>query len=474
MRRRAHPESHSFGAPSPASRSSCLVKAAFDLVVVGTGEAGASAAFLCRAAGWRVAIVDKRPFGGTCSLRGCDPKKVLVGLAELVDWAERMQGRGIEGPVHIDWAALMEFKRSFTDPVPEQRENAFIEAGIVTFHGSARFTDRTTIAVSDNVLEARYIVIAAGAKPARLHITGEEHLITSDDFLELETLPKRITFVGGGYIALEFAHVAARAGATPMVFQRGPRVLTGFEPELVTLLTEISTGVGIDVRVDATVSAIEKLGDELRVHGTRGGVAFVEDCDLVVHAAGRVADVDDLALDVGGVERTSKGVAVNEFLQSTSNPSVYAAGDSADGGGLPLTPTAAAQGEAVGRNLIDGNRHTVDYTGLANIAYTIPALGMTGLTQEQARQRDLHFSVRSGDSTQWYSSRRVRARRSAYRILVEEGSRAILGAHVLGPHVEELVNVFSLAIRLKVGADELNKVLFAYPTASSDIAYMLE
>jgi glutathione reductase (NADPH) len=474
MRPRAHPESRSSDGPSAASRRSRLVKAAFDLVVVGTGEAGASAAFLCRAAGWRVAIVDKRPFGGTCALRGCDPKKVLVGMAELVDWAERMQGSGIEGSVYIDWAALMRFKRSFTDPVPAQRENAFIEAGIETFHGIARFIDRTTIAVSDHVLESRYIVVAAGAKPARLHITGEEHLITSEDFLELETLPKRIAFVGGGYIALEFAHVAARAGAAPIVFQRGPRVLAGFEPELVTLLTEISTSAGIDVRVDAAVGAIEKVGDGLRVRGICGGVEFVEDCDLVVHAAGRVADVDDLALDVGGVERTSKGVAVNEFLQSTSNPSVYSAGDSADGGGLPLTPTAAAQGEALGCNLIDGNRHTVDYTGLASIVYTIPALGMTGLTQDQARQRNLHFSVRSGDSTQWYSSRRVRARGSAYRILVEDGSRAILGAHFLGPNVEELVNVFAIAIRLKVAADELSKVLFAYPTASSDVGSMLE
>jgi glutathione reductase (NADPH) len=450
------------------------MKTAFDLVVVGTGEAGASAALLCRAAGWSVAIVDKRPFGGTCALRGCDPKKVLVGLAELVDWAERMQGSGIEGSFHIDWSALMRFKRSFTDPVPAQRENALIEAGIRTFRGNARFIDRTTIAVSDHVLESRYIVIAAGAKPARLHITGEEHLTNSDDFLELETLPRRIAFVGGGYIALEFAHVAARAGAAPIVFQRGPRVLTGFEPELATLLREVSTGVGIDVRVDAAVSAIEKLGDGLRVRGICDGAAFAEDCDLVVHAAGRAADLDDLALEVGGVEQTSRGVAVNEFLQSTSNPSVYAAGDSADGGGLPLTPTAAAQGEAVGRNLVDGNRYTVDYTGLASIVYTIPALGMTGLTQDQARQRDLHFSVRSGDSTQWYSSRRVRARRSAYRILVEDAGRTILGAHFLGPHAEELVNVFSLAIRLKATTADLSKVLFAYPTACSDVAYMLE
>jgi glutathione reductase (NADPH) len=446
----------------------------FDLVVVGTGSSGTSVAGLCAKAGWRVAIVDERPYGGTCALRGCDPKKVLVGAAELIDWSERMRGAGIGGTIVIDWPELMRFKRSFTEPVSREREAGFRESGIATYHGVARFADATTMAVGGERLKARHIVLATGAHPAPLRLPGEELLITSTEFLDLEALPHRIAFIGGGYIAFEFAHVAARAGAAAVVLQRGPRVLEGFEPSLVDAVVEVSRSIGIDVRVGVDVSAVEKRAGAFRISGTRGGKDFAVECDLVVHAAGRVADLDELALDVGGVERTKKGVAVNEFLQSASNPHVYAVGDCADGGGLPLTPTAAAEGELAARNLLEGNRHTLDFSGLASIVYTIPSLGMAGLTQERARERGLRLRVHAGDSTRWYSSRRIRARRSCYQILVEEDSGAILGAHVLGPHTEELVNIFSLAIREKIPASALEQVFFGYPTPSSDLAEMLQ
>jgi glutathione reductase (NADPH) len=446
----------------------------FDVVVVGTGASGTSVAQACARAGRRVAIVDERPYGGTCLLRGCDPKKVLVGAAEVIDWAERMHGSGISGAIEVDWSELMRFKRTFTDPVPLQRETSLRDDGIATYHGAARFVDSTAIEVAGERLEASGIVLATGARPAVLHLPGEERLITSTEFLDLPTLPKRIAFIGGGYIAFEFAHVAARAGAAPVILQRGPRVLGGFEPSLVDAIVDVSRRIGIDVRVNVDVRAVEAHNGGLRIRAASDGAEFGVDCDLAVHAAGRVADLDELALDVGGVERTKKGVAVNEFFQSRSNPSVYAVGDCADGGGLPLTPTASAEGEVAARNLIEGNRHTLDFSGLASIVYTIPSLGMTGLTQEQARGRGLRFTLREGDSTQWYSSRRVRAAASRYQILVEDGSGAILGAHVLGPHTEEVLNVFSLAIRAKIPAAVLEETLFGYPTGSSDIFDMLQ
>jgi glutathione reductase (NADPH) len=457
----------------PSRGAALTLMSDFDLVVVGTGSSGTTVASKCAEAGWRVAIVDERPYGGTCLLRGCDPKKVLVGVAELIDWSRRMQGSGAAGALRIDWGELMAFKRSFTDPVPEERESSLRQAGVETCHGGARFTDRTTIAVGPESLRARYVVLATGAKPAALNLPGEEHLVDSTGFLDLPRLPERVAFIGGGYIAFEFAHVAARAGASAVILQRGPRVLTGFEPELVDAVVAIGTDIGIDVRVNASVSGVEENARGFTVRGTVAGSEFVLECDLVVHAAGRVPDLDGLALDAGGVERTKKGVAVNEFLQSKSNPAVYAVGDCADGGGLPLTPTAAAEGEAVAQNLIEGNGRTMDFSGLASIVYTIPSLGMTGFTEQQARERGLKFAVREKDSTQWYSSRRVRARVSRYRILVEDGSGAILGAHVLGPHTEELINVFSLAIRAKIPASVLEETFFGYPTASSDISGML-
>jgi glutathione reductase (NADPH) len=186
----------------------------YDLIVIGTGTAATVAAKRCRAAGWSVAVIDERPFGGTCALRGCDPKKILVGAAEAVDRPRRLAGKGVRhAALEIDWPHLMAFKRSFTDPVPDAKEASFAEQGIAAYHGHARLTGRNTIAVGDDLLEGRHILLAAGARPMTLGIAGEEHLATSDDFLALDELPRRIVLVGGGYIAFEFAHIARRAGA---------------------------------------------------------------------------------------------------------------------------------------------------------------------------------------------------------------------------------------------------------------------
>jgi glutathione reductase (NADPH) len=163
----------------------------FDLIVIGTGAAGASAAYECRSAGWNVAMIDSRPFGGTCALRGCDPKRVLVGATEVIERARQMGGKGVCGAgVKIEWPALMQFKRNFTQPVPADREQRFSKAGIAVFHGRARFTDKTTLQVGDETLIGRFVLIAAGARPATMGIEGEEHLMKSDEFLELDVLPR--------------------------------------------------------------------------------------------------------------------------------------------------------------------------------------------------------------------------------------------------------------------------------------------
>src|SRR5215469_16625998 len=162
-----------------------------DLIVIGTGAAAGSVAYTCRASGWSVTVVDSRPFGGTCQLRGCDPKKVLVGAAELVDWNRRMQSHGVPADgLMIDWPELMRFKRTFTEPVPEQNEHSLAEAGIGIVHGRARFVDRTSLRVGDETLVGRHVVIAGGARRATLNIPGEEHLTSGTQFLELEQLPR--------------------------------------------------------------------------------------------------------------------------------------------------------------------------------------------------------------------------------------------------------------------------------------------
>jgi len=441
----------------------------FDLVVIGTGAAGASAATECRSAGWNVAIVDSRPFGGTCALRGCDPKKVLVGAAEVVARARQMAGKGITSEdIRIDWPALMRFKRTFTEPVPADREQQFLEAGIAVFHGRARFTDKTTIQVGDDTLSGRYALIAAGARPATLGVPGEGHLTTSDEFLELDQLPSRILFVGGGYISLEFAHVSVRAGAQVQILHRGARPLERFDPDMVGRLVKATEELGVTVRLNTAVQGIEKASGQFSVHGSSQNF----EADMVVHGAGRVPDIDDMDLEAAGVEGTKRGISVNDYMQSVSNPAVYAAGDAA-GEGPPLTPVAALEGEVVAANLLMGNHRMPDLTAVASIVYTLPPVGSVGLLEGAAKERGLKFRVNHQDTSEWYSSRRVGGKYSAFKVLIEEGTDRILGAHVIGPHVEEQINLFTMAIRSGIRGSEIENTLFAYPTGASDLGYMV-
>jgi glutathione reductase (NADPH) len=446
----------------------------FDLVVIGTGAGGSTAAHKCRKEGWDVAIIDSSPFGGTCALRGCDPKKVLVGAADLIDWTRRMEGKGVSSKsTEINWPELMRFKRTFTEPVPESREKGYAKAGIISFHGRTSFLDQTTLKVGNDTLTGRFVHIAAGATPATLNITGEEYLTTSTQFLEMEQLPKRIAFVGGGYIAFEFAHIAARAGAQVQILHRGARPLEGFDPDLVDSLVQATRDLGIDLRLNTTVESIEKGGEHFVVNASVEKSKQTFEADMVVHSAGRVPDIDDMNLAKAGVERDKKGVLVNEYLQSVSNPAVYAAGDAAASGGLPLTPVATMEGHVVASNLLKGNHRKPNQTGVPTVVFTLPPLASVGLQEEAAHQQGLKFTVKYEDTSGWYSSKRVGLKYSGFKTLVEEGTDRILGAHLLGLHAEEVINIFALAIRSGLKADDLKTMIYAYPTSASDISYMV-
>jgi glutathione reductase (NADPH) len=446
----------------------------FDLVVIGTGTAGSTVASQCRAAGWSVAIIDSLPFGGTCALRGCDPKKVLVGTAELLDFSRRLQAKHTaQGKLAIDWPELIHFKRSFTDPVPKEKEGSFEKAGIKSFHGRTKFVDANSLDVAGQRLTARFIAIAAGAKPARLGIPGEEHLINSTQFLELEQLPAEIAFVGGGYIAMEFAHVAVRAGARVTILHRGTRVLEGFDPDLVSSLSDHTQELGIALHTGTTVEAIEKSKAKVTVHARQHGKRRSFPCDLAVHAAGRVPDIDDLDLQRAQIQRGKRGVKVNEYLQSVSNPAIYAGGDAAATDGMPLTPVAGYDGKAIAANLLQGNHVKAEYDATPTVVFTIPPLASVGMSEETAKRDGFRFRKNHADTGGWYSSRRVGEKTAAFKVLVEEGSERILGAHLLGPAAEETINLFALAMRKAITASDLKQALFAYPTHASDVQYMV-
>lgn len=446
----------------------------YDLLVVGTGGGGSVAARRCNDAGWSVAQIDNRPFGGTCAQRGCDPKKVLVGAAHAVDQASRLHGHGLTAPPAIDWSDLMAFKRSFTDPVPAARERALDDAGIDAYHGTARFVNEHTLQVDNDTLKGEHIVLATGMHPLPLPFEGADLLTTSDEFLELDALPDEIIFVGGGYISMEFAHIARRAGAHARIIQRADHLLPPFDADCTDRLAAASRELGMDIHLNTDAVRIDKTNDGLAVT-TRGpdGTEHTYTADLAVHGAGRVPNIEALDLENGNVDAGRGGITVNEYLQSPTNPRVYAAGDVADTPGLPLTPLSGQESHIVADNLLGDTPHAATYGLQPSAAFTLPPLATVGLTVEEAKSDGRDVRITENDLSGWYSYRRIQADTAYAKVLVDAETDAIVGAHLIGEQAPELINLFTLAIRHDMTPADIRDTTFAYPTHGSDLKYMV-
>ncbi|EPR75358.1 glutathione reductase-like protein [Leifsonia rubra CMS 76R] len=446
----------------------------YDLMVIGAGMAGIAAARKCAAEGWRVAIVDSLPYGGTCALRGCDPKKILRRGAEIIDSARLMRGKGIDDAgLTMNWPDLMAHKHGFTDPVPQSMESGLENAGVKTLHGHAEFVGPHQIDIDGTRYQAERFLIATGARPRPLNFPGFEHLIDSTDFLELDALPPRILFVGGGFISFEFAHLVARAGSTAVIIDRGARPLKSFDPDLVELLVDRGREVGIDLHRNTQITAVERTNETYQVTLEHDGIEETVEADLVVHGAGRIADLAALGLESAGIEWSERGVRVGAHLQSTSNPAVWAAGDSADTAGLPLTPVAVSEAKVAASNMIKGTTTAPDYAGIPTAVFTIPELVRVGLLESEATEQGIDLTVRYSDTSGWYSNYRIGEGTAAAKILIDRSNDRIVGAHLLGPEYGELVNTFGLAIKLGLTTRQLKSTTAAYPTIGSDLGSLL-
>ena len=446
----------------------------YDLFVIGAGMAGTTAANKCATQGWRVGIVDALPYGGTCALRGCDPKKILRRGAEVIDAANLMRDKGIaENGLSIDWPALMRHKRDFTDTVPQGMEEELTGNGVTTFHGTARFTGPNQLEIDGSEYRAKRFLIATGASPRPLSFSGHELMTDSTDFLDLDALPHRIVFVGGGFISFEFAHIAARAGVDCVIIDHGDRPLREFDPDLVDLLVTRTEQAGIRVKLATTVTGVTRTTTGLDVTVVGGGKTFTIGADLVVHGAGRIANLDGLNLDAANIASGPRGVIVAGHLQSTTNPAVYAAGDSADTPGRPLTPVAVFEGKVAASNMLTGTTTTPDYTAVPTTVFTIPELNRVGMLEHDARRSGLDIIVRHNDTSSWYSNYRVGETTASAKIIIDEATDRILGAHLLGPGYAELINIFGLAIKLGLTAKQLKSMPASYPSIGADLGSML-
>ncbi|MEE2771758.1 MAG: NAD(P)/FAD-dependent oxidoreductase [Bacteroidota bacterium] len=447
----------------------------FDVFVIGTGTAGKSVARECVESGKKVAIADNREFGGTCANRGCDPKKVLVGLTEILDRAAKMKGNGITELPEWSWSELLQFKKKFTSAVPAATEKKFQKLGLKMYHQSPKFLDETTLSVEGKTVTADKIVIATGNRPLELKIPGREFPINSDDFMELEELPESMIFIGAGYIGMEFAHIAARCGVDVTVIDGAPRPLSNFDEDMVAYLQRASEDIGIKFVFNAKVTEVEQLRKNFRVHANgKNGEKIELDARLIVNAAGRVPSIDELELEKGNVAFSGKGIEVNENLQSTTNPNVYACGDVSASEGLPLTPLSSQEARIVTANILNLERNKIaHYPPQPSVVFTLPNLASVGLHEKEAREKGYDIQVEQKNVPGWFNAKRINSSYYAYKTIVDKKTGLVLGAHLIGDDASEMINMFVMAICGKLDCRTLKGMIFSYPSWASDIKAMV-
>ena len=445
----------------------------YDVLILGAGNAGLAAAGAARAAGQSVLVVEGRDVGGVCPLRGCVPKKVLVAAAQALDAIARAGTHEISvGPAKLDWPRLIERKRTFVDGVPEEFEKSLANRGIDLVRGQAQFTGPHEIAVAGARYSGSKIVVATGSAPRPLPIPGAEHLITSDDVLELPSLPESVAFVGAGVIALEFAHVLARAGTRVTLLEVAPRVLPSFDADAADRIAQLTEELGARIETSVTIDRIEKRSAGHEVHYRVGGRKAIESSELVVNGAGRVADLAGLDLPAAGIALSGGRIDIDEHLRSVENPDVFFAGDAIPGR-PQLSPLATYEGRVVGHNLTHEELQAAEYGFQPAVVYAVPALATVGLSEEAAAEAGLDFEVRTNDMREWRSARTHGERVAWAKVLVEKGSGRILGAHLVGHGAEETIHTFALAIEKAVPAREIAERVYAYPTFHSDLRFLV-
>jgi glutathione reductase (NADPH) len=444
----------------------------YDVLIIGGGNAGLGVTVPARKAGLSVALIEEAELGGVCPNRGCTPKKVLVAAAHALDEIERAAAHGIKvGRPQLDWAALIDREKGMIAHIPQSVAHSLQKRGVEVLHGRAAFAGPNRVRVGEATVEARHIVIASGSKPRSLPIDGAGHMITSDEVLSERVLPRAVVFVGGGVIALEFSHVYARAGAQVTVLEALPRLLGQMDEDAVARLRAESERIGISVKTGVKLKRVEKTADRLRVVYEDGGKEAAIEADRVVNGAGRIPNVDHLDLDAGKVENDKGRIALQPHLQSKSNPAVWVAGDPL--ASPQLSPLASYEGDLVGRNIAEGARHAPDYAAIPSCVYTVPALASVGLTEAAAREKGLNVRVVTTDMADWLLAKTYAETVAWAKVLIEEGSDRIAGAHMVGHAGEEVINVFALAMAHGIKAGALRDMIYAFPTFTNSIKHLL-
>lgn len=442
----------------------------YDLFVIGGGSGGVRAGRVASQGGAKVALAEEYRYGGTCVIRGCVPKKLMVYASAFSESFEAAKGFGwTVGETSFDYKRLM----ASIDDELDRLEGLYLKGlqsnGVTTFNSRATVKDAHTVVLSHGEeITARTILIATGGTPFIPNVKGHEHAISSDDVFLLEDLPQRVLVVGGGYIACEFAGIFNGMGAEVTQFYRGAQILRGFDGEVRGHVAEEMIRKGVNLHVGTDVASIEKKDDGLHVTCTNGSLTVV---DEVLYATGRVASTKGMGLEEAGVKLGRKGeVRVDRFSQ-TSVPSIYAVGDVTDR--VNLTPVAIREGMAFVETVFNNNPTAMDHEMIATAVFTQPEVGTVGLGQEEADE-SYNIEIYRAAFRPMANILAGSDERMLMKLVVDKDTRRVLGCHIVGSAAGEMIQMAAIAIKMGATKEDFDRTVAVHPTAAEELVTMKE
>ena len=442
----------------------------FDLFVIGAGSGGVRAARVSAAYGARVAIAEEHKVGGTCVIRGCVPKKLLVYGAHFAEDLDDAAMFGWDVPTkRFDWAVLRDNVLAEVARLEGAYTDTLTNHEVTIFHERAELTGPNSIRLASGKEVTGYkILIATGATPVMPTIEGVEHAISSNEVFHLDKLPKRIVIVGGGYIANEFAGIFNEFGTHVTLVNRTDVILRGYDQQLVDRLMQISLRKGIDFQFNATLEKIEKRQDG-SLHVTMTGCDDFE-ADQVLFATGRKPNTTGFGLDTAGVEMGEKGQIRVDADNRTNVPSIFAVGDVTDR--IQLTPVAIREGQAFADTFFGKKPHRVDYNCVPSAVFSHPPLAGVGMTEGQARNKLGAVKVYTSDFRAMKNVLAGRNERSLYKLVVDERTEQIVGIHMIGPDAPEILQAAAIAVKAKLKKADFDATVALHPTMAEELVLM--
>jgi glutathione reductase (NADPH) len=442
-----------------------------DLFVVGAGSGGVRAARIAAGHGAKVAVAEEYRTGGTCVIRGCVPKKIMVLASRFHDAFDDAAGYGwtLTTKPEFSWPALVEAKDREISRLSEVYARNLERSGVTQYAGRAVLADAHTVRLSDGTkITAKYILVSTGGHPVAPHIPGAELAISSNEAFDLKELPKRIAIVGGGYIALEFACLFQRLGSSVTLVHRGEKILRGFDEDLRDELMLALAAEGVTLKMNNTIAKIEEAPKGCRK------VTYVtgddDEFDIVFFATGRAANTKGLGLEDAGVELGDFGEVKVDANSRTNIENIYAVGDVTDR--VNLTPIAIREGHAVADSLFGGKPWAVQHSPVATAVFSTPEIGTIGMTEEAAREEMMPIDVYRARFRSLKHTMTRRQERTFMKIVADAKTDKVLGVHIMGEDAGEMIQLAAVAVGMGATKADFDRTIAVHPTAAEELVTM--